>query len=384
MNETVDPVKVLSTLREKINANFMEDGFGLQQLVPRAWEDYICPESSNFTFDVEKIMRDFTQTRKIQDRIEAGTSKNEKEDFELIDAIQTRTPHVLVLHGKGGVGKSAFPVHLAGLLGLDVWDFNVNASHSKWVGEGSERMRESIKKIMAASHIVIRIDEYDRAMGSTDAGGGGMHQANKQVESEFMNWLQNAQDEGLFQKQNIFIILTTNHKENITGPLLRSGRADLVIDIDNFDASSIKETFKTCSRRMYNRGIKVIGYYSEESLQNAINSLELDEISELCTEKGFTVRDVEMLILEMAGHAFYSNQGEKGLAWNSENFIAVLKKSQGSTRANSTGELILGDRAVLRPENEEVEEDKQEVFGFEADHIADKTRINDIDGFVKV
>ena len=49
----------------------------------------------------------------------------------------------------------------------------------------------------------------------------------------------------LFVKRNIFVVLTTNHKENITGPMLRSGRTDLVIDIEESDASIFKYRPKT-------------------------------------------------------------------------------------------------------------------------------------------
>jgi len=255
--------------------------------------------------------------------------------------------------------NSAFPIHLAGLLDFDVWDFNINAVHSMWVGEGPRQARESIKCVMGSTHVIIRVDEYDRGIGATGETGQGMHEAHKQVESEFMGWLQNAQEEKLFAKKNIFVVLTTNHKENITGPLLRSGRADLVIDIDNFDAESMKATLKTTARRMHNRGVKVLGFKTQEELQEAINSLDLDNISELCTMKGFTVRDVEMLISEMAAHYYYKKIGQEGLPWDSKTFIEVLEQSQGSIRDESTGELALGDRYVVQAKKGKKKEEKK-------------------------
>ena len=344
---------IVKVLRDRINKNFMEDGFGLTQLTARPWEDYICPETSNFTYDVKKILRDFEEIKRLKNLQETSV-KNKQDDSqyaELTEALQARIPHVLVLYGRGGVGKSAFPIHLAGLLGFDVWDFNIGAVHSKWVGEGPERMRETLKKVSHASHLIVRIDEYDRAIGATNSSGQGMHESHKQVESEFMNWLQNIQEENSLIKNNIFLVLTTNHKDNITGPLLRSGRADLVIDIDNFDAKSLKETFATSARRMKNRGAKIIGWSSYEDFQKAINALDLERISEIATVKGFTVRDVETLLLEMAAHDYFFKRTGEGIEWTSENFLRVLENSQGSIRDSGTGELILGDRQVLAGED---------------------------------
>lgn len=342
----IDTEKVVRVLRKKINASLMRDGVGLTHLSPRPWEDYICPETSSFTYDVMKILRDLEEIKRlnaIKKKMEDGGIEAD-EVVSTIESLQSRIPHVIVLYGKGGVGKSAFPVHLAGLLDFDVWDFNINATHDMYVGEGARKMREALSMISKTSHIILRIDEYDRAIGSAGVRGEGMHEAHKQVESEFMNWLQNSQEESLFRKQNIFVVMTTNHKENITGPLLRSGRADLVIDISNFDSQSLKETFATSARRMFNRGIKVIGFGDQNELQNAINDLDLDTISEIAMVKGFTVRDVETLILEMAAHRYYLANGQEGLPWDSETFIKVVENSQGSTREDCTGEFVLGDR----------------------------------------
>ena len=145
--------------------------------------------------------------------------------------------------------------------------------------------------------------------------------------------------------------------------MLRSGRADLVIDISDFDSQSLKETFMTSAKRMYNRGLKVIGFETPEELQEAINALDLDSISEIAMTKGFTVRDVETLIVEMATHKYYLEQGQDGLPWDSETFIKVVENSQGSTGKDDTGEFILGDRFL--GDAEAMQEVKNMEFDFE-------------------
>ncbi|MFA5312530.1 MAG: ATP-binding protein [Methanomassiliicoccales archaeon] len=359
----IDCDLAVRNLREKINRNFMENSTGLTHLNAKPWDDYICPESSNFTFDVRKILRDFEEVRKLKterDNI-VHVGGDDASISQVINAIQTRMPHVIVLYGKGGVGKSAFPLHFAGLLDLDVWDFNINATHSKWVGEGSERIRSSLNKISKASHLVVRIDEYDRAIGATDGGGQGMHEAHKQVESEFMNWLQNSQEDNMFVQNNIFLVLTTNHKEFLTGPLLRSGRADLVIDIANFDAQSMKEAFLSAPRRMEHRGIDIVGFSSPELLLRAIEKLDIEKMAQLSMSKGFTVRDVDILLMEMAAHDYYYKKEGNGIPWTTESFIKVLENSIGSAKGTHTNELILGDRQ-FGPSTEI--DNSQLTFGF--------------------
>ena len=366
----VDANRAVKNLRCKINRNFMEDAVGLTHLSPKPWEDYICPESSNFTYDVKKIVRDFNEINdlkiKQEEIIEASKKDKSLSDVGIvknIEAIRARMPHVLILYGRGGVGKSAFPVHFAGLLDFDVWDFNIGASHSKWVGEGPERMREALAKISKATHLIVRIDEYDRAIGSTAASGQGMHEAHKQVEAEFMNWLQNSQEENFFVKNDIFLVLTTNHKENITGPLMRSGRADLVMDIADFDEKSMRESFLTAPRRMASRGVNVVDFSNMDNLQKAIEGLDLDRLVGIASRKGFTVRDVDMLILEMAAHNYYFKKNKQGIQWSTESFVKVLENSIGSARSEETSELVLGDRSLMEEKQEEI--DAQLKFPFD-------------------
>ena len=378
ISKEINVIKVLKNLREKINRNLMEEASGLSHLTAQPWEDYICPESSSFTYDVKKIVRDFDEINTL--KIKEKEALEKQVDFikvtKTIEAIRSRMPHVIVLYGRGGLGKSAFPKHFAGLLDFDIWDFNVNALHSMWVGQGSERAREALTRINKASHLVIRIDEYDRAMGSTQASGQDMHSAHKQVETEFMNWLQNSQEENIFIKNDIFVILTTNHKENITGPLLRSGRADLVIDINEFDDKSMRESFISSPRRMKNRNLcPPVGFNSFEDLSKAIEKLDLSQITLLASQKGFTVRDVDTLLIEMAAHDYYFKQGKDTIPWTTDSFIRVLENSNGSSKDENTSELTLGDRFFA---NENSKKEPQSCFDFIKDFEFNEEKFKEV------
>jgi len=366
----IDASKVVKNLREKINRNLMEEASGLSHLIAKPWEDYICPEASNFTYDVKKIIRDFNEINILKEK-DKEKLKNKEDDalvIQNIESIRSRMPHVIVLYGKGGVGKSAFPIHFAGLLDFDAWDFNVNTLHNMYIGQSGERARESLARISKASHLVVRIDEYDRAIGSGASSGQDMHAAHKQVEMEIMNWLQNLQEDNLFVKNDIFIVLTTNHKENITGPLLRSGRVDLVIDISEFDDKSMRETFISAPRRMKNRGLFTpVGYASFDDFSKAIDKLDLSKLTPLAAQKGFTVRDIDTLLIEMAAHDYYYKKYNSGIPWCTDTFLKVLENSTGSMTDENTNELVLGDRFLT----DDKKKDPQIFFDFLKDYATE-------------
>ena len=99
---------------------------------------------------------------------------------------------------------------------------------------------------------------------------------------------------------------------------------------------------------MKHRGIVIVGFEDDyDGLQAAIEKLDLEKISELSNKKGFTVRDVDMLIQEMAAYDYYFREGKDGLKWGAKNFLRILKNSLGSTREDGTAEFVLGDRALF-------------------------------------
>jgi hypothetical protein len=115
---------------------------------------------------------------------------------------------------------------------------------------------------------------------------------------------------------------------------------------------------------MKNRGVKVVGFNSAEELQEAINLLDVEHLSELATLKGFTVRDVENMIIEMAAHAYYYkvSGGKDGLAWTNANFVEVIEHSEGCVKENGTGELILGDRWLFQKSSEKNIKDENKTI----------------------
>ena len=93
-------------------------------------------------------------------------------------------------------------------------------------------------------------------------------------------------------------------------------------------------------------------------------------MSEIAAVKGFTVKDVDTLLREMAVHNYYYEKNKNGLPWNSNTFLKVLAHSTGSNMDENTGELILGDRSVMNDEPC-VKASQQKEFDFDTSSKAD-------------
>ena len=92
--------------------------------------------------------------------------------------------------------------------------------------------------------------------------------------------------------------------------------------------------------------------------------------------KKFTVRDIEMLIIEMGAFKYYYDKykDDRGIPWTTEAFVKVLEGSEGSVKGASTGELKLGDRDYFKESPEELTVE----FG---DSVSDVEKLKETKGF---
>jgi len=96
---------------------------------------------------------------------------------------------------------------------------------------------------------------------------------------------------------------------------------------------------------MKNRGVcPPLAFETYEDFSKAIEQLDLDKLTPLASQKGFTVRDIDMLLIEMAAHSYYFKKNKDVIPWTTDAFVKVLENSTGSNKEETTNELILGDR----------------------------------------
>ena len=137
-------------------------------------------------------------------------------------------PHMLILRGEPGTGKSVYAHALADLLGTQVNRINLADVFDKWVGNSEKETDKLIQTIFSSRNVVFLIDEVDRMSGG-DSGGGGVgsegHPTEKKVIAKFLEAF--GERLGELVSRGVFIIMTTNHVNAIDNALLKRTKGDV-------------------------------------------------------------------------------------------------------------------------------------------------------------
>lgn len=143
-------------------------------------------------------------------------------------------PPSLMLYGPSGCGKTHFARAVANELGVNFMEIVPDDIASKWVHGTQEKIAEVFRKAEKNAPTLLFFDEFD-AMVPVRTSEDRHHQNNEV--NEFLCMMNNAQEKG------VYVIVATNHPENIDRAVLRTGRIDEMIYIDMPDSSARKDLF---------------------------------------------------------------------------------------------------------------------------------------------
>jgi len=197
----------------------------------------------NFTSRIEEMQK---QIGELNIQIASGTTPQRAEELASEKEQLQRTirnlssqlhselkalPHVMILWGPPGSGKSVFADALANLCGFNtIYNVDPSSLTSKWHGETEQFTDVLISTVFGgARRTVFLFDEFERTLSSgsgdeSGSGGGGGSQTSTEQISERMisKFLAAFEDKkSKLIENDIFCILTTN-KLNLISPALRS------------------------------------------------------------------------------------------------------------------------------------------------------------------
>ncbi|OGZ69468.1 MAG: cell division protein FtsH [Candidatus Staskawiczbacteria bacterium RIFCSPHIGHO2_02_FULL_42_22] len=169
----------------------------------------------------------------------AGLKEAKEELMEIVDflkfpkkylAMGAKVPRGVLLLGSSGVGKTMLARAVAGEANVPFFSISGSEFVEMFVGVGSARVRDLFSTAKKASPSIIFIDELDAIGRHRGAGIGGGHDEREQTLNMIL-----VEMDGFQKDTGVLVFAATNRGDILDPALLRPGRFDRKIILDNPD-----------------------------------------------------------------------------------------------------------------------------------------------------
>jgi proteasome regulatory subunit len=233
-------------------------------------EKYVIVEKPTTTWeDVGGLAK---QAEEIKEVIELPLKRP-----ELFKKVGIQPPKGILLYGPPGTGKTLLAKAVASSTDSTFIEVVGSELVQKFIGEGAKLIKEMFQLAREKAPSIIFIDELDAlASKRIDIGTSG----EREVQRTFMQLL--AEIDGFKPLGNVKIVGCTNRKDILDPAVLRPGRLDRLIKIENPDKEGIKEIFKIHTKRMtFTKG------FNTDRVCRLMEGFSGAEINASCTESGY-------------------------------------------------------------------------------------------------
>ncbi|HEV2357642.1 MAG TPA: ATP-dependent zinc metalloprotease FtsH, partial [bacterium] len=170
----------------------------------------------------------------------AGVDEAKEELEEIIEflrhpkkfqALGAKIPRGVLLVGPPGSGKTLLAKAIAGEAGVPFFSISGSEFVEMFVGVGASRVRDLFEQAKKSAPCLVFIDEIDAVGRQRGAGLGGGHDEREQTLNQLL-----VEMDGFDPNAGIIVIAATNRPDILDPALLRPGRFDRRIVVDNPDA----------------------------------------------------------------------------------------------------------------------------------------------------
>ncbi len=253
----------------------------------------------------------------------AGVEEAKQELQEVVDflkhpekfaALGARIPRGVLLVGPPGTGKTLLSRAVAGEAGVPFFSISGSEFVEMFVGVGAARVRDLFDQAKRHAPCIVFVDEIDAVGRHRGAGIGGGHDEREQTLNQIL-----AEMDGFDTNTNVIVISATNRPDILDPALLRPGRFDRRIVLDQPDINGRKAILE-----VHTKG------------KPLDPSVDLETIAK--QTPGFSGADLANLVNEAAILAARRNKKEIGLAELEDSIDRVLAGPERKSRIISQRE----------------------------------------------
>ncbi len=253
----------------------------------------------------------------------AGSDEAKQELAEVVEFLKepekfirlgARIPKGVLMVGPPGTGKTLMARAVAGEAGVPFFSISGSEFVEMFVGVGASRVRDLFERAKAEAPAIVFVDEIDAVGRHRGAGLGGGHDEREQTLNQIL-----VEMDGFETGTNIIIIAATNRPDILDPALLRPGRFDRKVIMDNPDLKGRQEILKVHAKG-----------------KPLAPDVDIEAIARITP--GFSGADLENLINEAAILAARRNKKAIGMTDLQESMERVIMGPERKTRLISEKE----------------------------------------------